>query len=611
MSSCHPPSHSRLNGSDSDDERGSVHDFLLADHRESYAMSNMQSATTGHRPTASDQESIHKNPHTISPIDGATDGISPKKDSLAATAIRPVSRPSLDDAELDVTLDDLFDESKTAAENKSLMISAALDKMGMGRYQWCIFFLCGLGYLLDLLWAQALGLIATPIRSEFLDSRDQIGLLSTSFAVGLTVGAFTWGFLVDVLGRRWSFYLTCLISSIFGLAAGGPNTYAGLCTLTAFVGFGVGGNIPIDATITLEFLPTDRRFLLAMLSVFQPIGVLLCSGIAYGLIPRYSCELDPSNPNATCARSENMGWRYLLFTLGAITLFVFALRFAVFTFHESPQYLLARGRDDQALEVLGKIAKFNRVPVPHVSLDDFDEIERRLGIPRVGAARQVAAKETARESLRAMLANFANARILFRDRTMARITILLWLVFICDFAGFSLAGYFLPILLADKGAAMGGSLADTYKSYVAIYAPGIAACVLASFMVEIPRVGRQWAMVFSSALMAISFFLYAKVNSQAGSIGLNAMEYFFQSMFNAILYAFVPEAYPSAVRGTACGLASTWGRLASIVAPIVGQALYHTGGDNTGILYLAGGLTLLCPVALALLPFDTRGRRTY
>jgi hypothetical protein len=35
------------------------------------------------------------------------------------------------------------------------------------------------------------------------------------------------------------------------------------------LGFGVGGNIPIDATIVIEFLPKNRRFLLAALSTFQ------------------------------------------------------------------------------------------------------------------------------------------------------------------------------------------------------------------------------------------------------------------------------------------------------------------------------------------------------
>jgi len=51
-------------------------------------------------------------------------------------------------------------------EKKSLLISRELDSMGMGRYQWCIWALCGLGYMLDLLWAQAFGLIATPLQHE-------------------------------------------------------------------------------------------------------------------------------------------------------------------------------------------------------------------------------------------------------------------------------------------------------------------------------------------------------------------------------------------------------------------------------------------------------------
>lgn len=90
------------------------------------------------------------------------------------------------------------------------------------------------------------------------------------------------------------------------------------------------------------------------------------------------------------------------------------------------------------------------------------------------------------------------------------------------------------------------------------------------------------------------------------------MEYFFQSLFNAILYAFVPEAYPASIRGSASGFASTWGRLASIVAPIAGGRLYNqdelgAAGVNP-VLYLAGGVTLICPIALALLPYDTNER---
>jgi MFS family permease len=69
------------------------------------------------------------------------------------------------------------------------------------------------------------------------------------------LGAFVWGFLVDIIGRQWAFNLTAFISSIFGLCLGIPNSYTPFLVLTAFVGFGVGGNIPIDTTICLEFIP--------------------------------------------------------------------------------------------------------------------------------------------------------------------------------------------------------------------------------------------------------------------------------------------------------------------------------------------------------------------
>ena len=48
-----------------------------------------------------------------------------------------------------------------------------------------------------------------------------------------------------------------------------------------------------------------------------------------------------------------------MFTLGGLTLILWFVRFFVFSFHESPRYLIGRGRDEEAVEVIHKIAKFN------------------------------------------------------------------------------------------------------------------------------------------------------------------------------------------------------------------------------------------------------------
>lgn len=57
-------------------------------------------------------------------------------------------------------------EGKTLYEKKCILVNREIDAMGMGRYQWCLWALCGFGYLLDLLWAQAFGLVLSPLGNE-------------------------------------------------------------------------------------------------------------------------------------------------------------------------------------------------------------------------------------------------------------------------------------------------------------------------------------------------------------------------------------------------------------------------------------------------------------
>ncbi|KAI3478487.1 hypothetical protein L1887_59542 [Cichorium endivia] len=176
-----------------------------------------------------DDETAAKSAGALEASNDSAAGSSPRGESAGAG--EGARGPS------DVTLDDLFDPTKTLQENKSMMISAELDRMGMGRYQICIWFLCGCGYFIDLLWAQALGLIVTQVAYEFDGQiHGATGPLQTAFSTGLTVGAFFFGFAVDVVGRRWSFYLTTLIASVFGIASGGARSFDTLCVLAAFIG---------------------------------------------------------------------------------------------------------------------------------------------------------------------------------------------------------------------------------------------------------------------------------------------------------------------------------------------------------------------------------------
>lgn len=260
---------------------------------------------------------------------------------------------------------------------------------------------------------------------------------------------------MDIIGRWWAFNLTCLFAAVFGLGLGGCQTYLAFLVVTAFVGFGIGGNIPIDTTICLEFIPQNRRFLLALLSIFQPIGVVLTCAIAYGYIPTYSCNpsfnTDKPLPSCNkvsagedcCSRADNMGWRYLMFTLGAVTLAVFLARSVVFRFKESPKFLISRGKDDKAIKVLEYMAWFNKRQCG-VSQADFDALAGEEGSQNSRAqllgGGGDGAKKAAKSTKDNFLAELSRYGMLFDGFQMSRMTILVWVTYACDYWSFTLAG---------------------------------------------------------------------------------------------------------------------------------------------------------------------------
>jgi hypothetical protein len=64
-------------------------------------------------------------------------------------------------------------------------------------------------------------------------------------------------------------------------------------------------------------------------------------------------------PEGPCPRAANMGWRYFLFAMGGLMLFFFFIRFFVFDLYESPKYLMGRGKEKLAVEIVHKVAEYN------------------------------------------------------------------------------------------------------------------------------------------------------------------------------------------------------------------------------------------------------------
>ncbi|TQV99688.1 sugar (and other) transporter [Cordyceps javanica] len=470
----------------------------------------------------------------------------------------------------------------THFERKAALINDELDKLGFGKYQKCIWLLCGFGYFLDLTWAQGIILMATAIFQEMNVSAERQGLMFTCGNAGLAVGAFTFGITSDKIGRKWVFSITCLITCVFGmLLAAVKFNYGAICGIYFLACIGLGGNIPINATIALEFMPPSKRYLVSLLSMFQPIGVVVASVIAYGTAAKYRCDatlpacVAVGAGEACCTVSSNMGWRYLVIVIGSITLSIFLARYLLFRFHESPKFLVAKGREQDAIVVLDKIARFNGATAPTVTIEDFRDIDRSMGV--------VAAEKASPSDARGIIGNY-------------------W--------SFNLAGAFLPIILlrnhVDDGA---NSVSDTYLQYVYIYLPGILGAVIALFSVQMPLLGRKWSLVVSATLQGLAMAMYTQVKNTAGFVGLNAFEYIMQTYFNSVLYASAPELFDTTYRASASGMLSSLGRIAGIIAPIAGQKYIAAGAS--GVLWLGAGGIWLSAILMVFLPVEMRDKQMY
>ena len=164
-----------------------------------------------------------------------------------------------------------------------------------------------------------------------------------------------WGFGCDVFGRKWAFNLTLGLTAVWGMIASGSPNFAAIGVFAAFWSFGVGGNLPVDSAIFLEFLPGSHQYLLTILSIDWALAQVVATLIAWPLLGNYTCQ-----EGAVCTRSANMGWRYFMITMGGLTLIMFLIRFLCFTIYESPKYLMGKGRDEDAVRIVHEVARRNK-----------------------------------------------------------------------------------------------------------------------------------------------------------------------------------------------------------------------------------------------------------
>jgi MFS family permease len=314
------------------------------------------------------------------------------------------------------------------------------------------------------------------------------------------------------MGRRIAFNTTLFIAGVFGIAAGAAPNWIGACGLFSALGFGVGGNLPVDGALFLEFLPQASGGLLTLLSVWWPIGQLVASLIAWGF-------MGTTYP-------VDQGWRYFVYTLGAITFAMFIARFFLFHLYESPKFLLSQGRQAEAVAVVHGMAYKNKAQT-WLTEDILNEIG---GHPE----NVETAKLSTGEIVKRKLSSFSTDKIapLFATKRLGWTTVLIWFCWASIGMGYPLFNAFLPQYLAQGHGSSGGSIStyDTYRNYAITSIVGVPGSIIGCYTVDIKYIGRKGTMAISTLLSGIFLFLFTLSADSSYQLAFSSIEAFFQNI---------------------------------------------------------------------------------
>ncbi|OSC97469.1 MFS general substrate transporter [Trametes coccinea BRFM310] len=497
---------------------------------------------------------------------------------------------------------------------KARILNDAIQEIGMGKYQWYLFIVAGFGWFSDNLWPIVTGLILDPVVNEF---NFQGPFLKLGQNIGLLVGAAFWGVASDVWGRKWCFNITLFITGVFAIAAGGSPNYIALCSLAAVWSIGVGGNLPVDSAVFLEFIPASHQYLLTILSIWWAFGQLVGSLVAWPLIADFSCA-----SASDCPRASNQGWRYFLYAMGGLMMFFFVIRFFVFDMYESPKYLMGRGRDAEAVEVVHRVARYNGRE-SSLTLEMLQDVERQAG---KGVDGETAMDTSAKAAVMRKLKMFGGSHVkgLFATRKLAYSTTLLIVVWALIGLAFPLYNGFVTYFLATRGADFGdGSVYITYRNQVILSVIGVPGALLAGWMVEMPYLGRKGTLAISTIITGVFLFASTTARTSDALLGWNCGFTFTSNVMYGVLYAVSPELFPTKDRGTGNALVASANRVFGIMVrplsvPHACQAHRHRAHAPIIALYadlstavpiwVSGALFLVSGFIALLLPFEPRGK---
>ena len=414
-----------------------------------------------------------------------------------------------------------------------------------------------MGFFTDAYDLFVIGIASALITKEWGLSSGQLALLNSTMLGAAFLGAFVFGRLADLAGRKRVYWMVAAIMIVGALGSALSPSYWVLIAFRFLLGFGVGGDYPVSAVLMSEYANRkDRGKLVGMVFSTQALGLIVGPLIALALLG--------------AGASDNVAWRVLL-GLGAIP--AAAVIYLRSRMPESPRYQMqVQGKGEQAASqiaeytggrVNGKAAKASQ---HQIGLRDFLTDRRYL----------------------ILLAGTAGT----------------W--FLLDYAyyGNTISTPQILSLISPHASTM-TKIAIQLAIFVVAAVPGYVLAIA-----RLDRIGHRRLQLVGFAVMALCFAVIALVPGMTTMVApfllVYGISYFFTEFGpNMTTFVIPSEVYPVSMRATGHGISAGIGKFGAFIGVFLFPVLQTSLGLR-GTLLLTAGVSVLGFALTRVLP-ETSG----
>lgn len=372
---------------------------------------------------------------------------------------------------------------------------------------WCLLIILFDGYDLAIN-----GVVLPLLMDEWGLSAVQAGMLASTALAGMMFGAMIFGSLADKIGRKKVIMICIVLFSGLTCAGGFASNPTEFGILRFLAGLGIGGVMPNLVALTSEYAPMRKRSTLVT-TMFSGYAV---GGVMAALLGSWF--------------TPNFGWEIMFFIAG-IPLLLLPIIWKYLP--ESLTFIVQQNRQVEARAIVRRLAP--EINVTETTIFELHKVE----VPESASVASLFKRGRAVNTLLFWLAFFSCLLTMYALSS--------WLPKLMMAAGYSMDNSLMFMMVMNVGAVVGivggGILADRFHLKPVLMCLGAMGAIVMSLM----------------GFQSNQFLLYILVFlAGAASIGSQML-----------LYSYVAQYYPLAVRSTGIGWSSAIGRMGAIVGPIL------------------------------------------